>query len=69
MRRAGEGTSIPLVLPGRRGGHLERCTLVPVLPSALGRSRAPAAAREPPGWEWEAAEEKSAAEPRAARAA
>lgn len=30
MRRAGEGTSVPLALPGRRGGHLERCALAPV---------------------------------------
>lgn len=51
----------------RGGGHLERRARTACPPP--GGRRAPAAAREPPGWELEAAREKSGARSRAAAAA
>lgn len=59
---------VPRVLPGP--GEVVIRNTAPTLPARRGEGAAlPAAAREPPGWEWEAAREKSGARNRAAAAA
>lgn len=65
--RAAAGGQCPAgVACTQRGGHLELCA--PTACPPQGRRHALTAAREPPGWELEAAEEKSGARSGAAAA-